>query len=148
MQTLKLAPERSARPALPSGLRRPWQRGTVMAAWLVGMGLVAAGLSGCGGASTEDPPSVTLATSPTSAVAGATVTLIAVASDDQGVSEVRFYRVDSGTSVLLGTLNTTPYQMITTIPTTASGSVTYFARAVDTDNNTTDSAAAVVTITQ
>lgn len=103
-------------------------------------------LNGCS-SNTDEGPSVTLATTPTSAVAGATVTLIAVASDDQGVSEVRFFRVDSGGSTLLGTLNTSPYQLQATLPANATGSVAYFARAVDTDGNTTDSNQAAVTIT-
>ena len=104
-------------------------------------------LNGCGSSDTNEGPSVTLATTPTSAVPGAVVTLIAVASDDEGVSEVRFFRVDSGSNTLLGTLNTSPYQLQATLPANATGSVTYFARAVDTDGNTTDSNQAAVTIT-
>lgn len=103
-------------------------------------------ISGCGGGSTEGP-TVTLATSPTSAPAGATVTLIAVASSDIGISEVRFYRVDSSSNTLLGTLNTSPYQFTTNLPSSATDSVTYFARAEDDDGNTTDSDDASITIT-
>jgi hypothetical protein len=105
-------------------------------------------LNGCSSTDDSDSgPSVTLATTPTSATAGAVVTLIAVASDDVGVSEVRFFRVDSGANTLLGTLNTSPYQLQATLPANATGSVAYFARAVDTDGNTTDSNQAAVTIT-
>ena len=109
--------------------------------------LLSLALAGCGGGTTSDGPTVTLAVTPTSAVAGATITLIAVASSDAGMSAVRFYRVDASANTLLGTLNTSPYQFTTTVPSTASGSVSYFARAVDADANTTDSDNATVTIT-
>lgn len=109
--------------------------------------LLSLALAGCGGGTTSDGPTVTLAVTPTSAAAGATITLIAVASSDAGMSAVRFYRVDASANTLLGTLNTSPYQFTTTVPSTASGSVSYFARAVDTDANTTDSDNATVTIT-
>lgn len=108
--------------------------------------LLSLALAGCGGGS-DDGPTVTLAVTPTSAAAGATVTLIAVASSDVGMSAVRFYRVDASANTLLGTLNASPYQFTTTVPTTASGSVSYFARAVDADANTTDSDTATVTVT-
>ncbi len=105
-------------------------------------------LNGCSSSEdSEGAPSVTLAATPTSAAAGAVVLLIAVASDDQGVSEVRFYRVDSGANPLLGTRNTSPSQLQATLPAHATGSVAYFARAVDADDNTTDSNQAAVTIT-
>ncbi|MBT9552387.1 MAG: hypothetical protein IV088_16170 [Hydrogenophaga sp.] len=104
-------------------------------------------ISGCGGGSSTDGPTVTLATTPTSAPAGATVTLIAVASSDIGISEVKFYRVGSSSNTLLGTLYDSPYQFTTTLPSSATDSVTYFARAEDDDGNTTDSEDASVTIT-
>ncbi len=133
----------TARPATD----RPRMQRLRAAPWLAAaaLGLL---LNGC--STSEDSgsgPSVTLATTPTSAAAGAVVTLIAVASDDVGVSEVRCYRVDSGANTLLGTLNTSPYQLQATLPANATGSVAYFARAVDTDDNTTDSNQAAVTIT-
>lgn len=133
----------TARPAIV----RPRMQRLRAAPWLAAaaLGLL---LNGCSTSDDSDSgPSVTLATTPTSAAAGAVVTLIAVASDDVGVSEVRFFRVDSGTNTLLGTLNTSPYQLQATLPANATGSVSYFARAVDTDSNTTDSNQATVTIT-
>ncbi|MEY2893750.1 MAG: hypothetical protein RJA98_3658 [Pseudomonadota bacterium] len=105
-------------------------------------------LAACGGGLASDPPSVTLATLPTSAVVGASVTLVAVASDNEGVAGVQFYRVDASGNTLLGTLNTAPYQLATTLPTTTATAVAYFATAVDTDGNTTDSAQALVTVTR
>lgn len=113
--------------------------------------VVLAGLLQAGCSTSEDDdskPTVTLAATPTSGAAGATVTLIAVAQDDDnGVSEVKFFRVDSGTNTLLGTLNVTPFQLTTTLPTNVTGSISYFARAVDGAGNTADSAVATVTIT-
>lgn len=129
----------------PTG--RPRMQRLRAAPWLAAaaLGLL---LNGCSSSEdSENAPSVTLAATPTSAAAGAIVLLIAVASDDQGVSEVRFYRVDSGSNTLLGTLNTSPYQLQATLPANATGSVAYFARAVDADDNTTDSNQAAVTIT-
>lgn len=130
-------------PSIPPARRRPLlQRGALASGLLLSLAL-----AGCGGGSSDDGPTVTLAVTPTSAAAGATVTLIAVASSDVGMSAVRFYRVDASANTLLGTLNGSPYQFTTTVPTTASGSVSYFARAVDVDANTTDSDTATVTVT-
>ena len=104
-------------------------------------------LAGCGGGTSDDAPTVVLATTDSSASAGETITLIAVPSSDLGISAVRFYRVDSGASTLLGTVNATPYQFTTTIPSTATDSVSYFARAVDADGNTGDSDDVEIAIT-
>ncbi len=123
-------PIRSLAPAAP---RVHWLRRGLAAS------LLSLALTGCGGGTSEDEPSVTLATTATSASAGESVTLIAVASSDLGISAVRFYRVDSGATTLLGTLNATPYQFTTTVPSTATDSVSYFARAVDIEGNTGDS---------
>lgn len=108
--------------------------------------IVAGGLAACGGSDDEEP-TVTLASTVTSAAAGASITLIAVPSSDSGISGVRFYRVDSTTSTLLATVNTSPYQITTAIPSDASGTVSYFARAVDTNNLTGDSNSVSITIT-
>lgn len=101
--------------------------------------LLSLALAGCGGGTSDDAPTVVLASTDSSASAGETITLIAVPSSDLGISAVRFYRVDSGASTLLGTVNASPYQFTTTIPSTATDSVSYFARAVDADGNTGDS---------
>ena len=109
--------------------------------------LLSLALTGCGGGTTDDAPTITLATTATSASAGESVTLIAVASSDLGIAAVRFYRVDSSTTTLLGTLNATPYQFTTTVPSTATDSISYFARAVDADGNTGDSDDVEIAIT-
>jgi hypothetical protein len=125
-------------------------------------GLALAVLAGCGGGiylewehgwiGWEDDwdrhaPDVSLVVSPTSAPAGATVTLSAAASDDQGIDEVIFFRRSGSSNVLLGSVGRSPYTWTTTLPLDASGSVGYFARAVDVVNRRTDSATVSVTIT-
>ena len=92
-------------------------------------------------------PDVSLVVSPTSAPAGATVTLSAAASDDQGIDEVIFYRRSGSGSVLLGSVGRSPYTWSTVLPADASGSVGYFARAVDVVGRRTDSATVSVTLT-
>jgi hypothetical protein len=47
----------------------------------------------------------------------------------------------------LGSVGRSPYTWTTTLPLDASGSVGYFARAVDVVNRRTDSATVSVTIT-
>ena len=136
-------------------LKRPRRR-----AWLAGLALVA--LGGCGGGiylewehgwiGWEDDwdrsaPDVSLVVSPASAPVGATVTLSAAASDDQGIDEVIFYRRSGSGSVLLGSVGRSPYTWSTVLPADASGSVGYFARAVDVVGRRTDSATVSVTLT-
>lgn len=113
--------------------------------------LVVVALAGCGGSVSlgfgfgdDDRPSVSLAVSPTSASPGDTLRLVAAASDDYGVDFVEFYRVDGSGSTLLGFDGLPPYQLDTTVPASAAGSVQYFARAVDGGGQRGDSA--VVTV--
>jgi Bacterial Ig domain len=105
-------------------------------------------LAACGGTDNE-APTVTLAAAPTGGVVGATITLVAAAEDneDGGIAEVRFYRIDASTEALLATVTSSPYLFQTTIPVGATGSVTYLARAVDTDDETADSNTVSVTVT-
>jgi Bacterial Ig domain len=120
-----------------------------LARWRIASALLlpALVLAGCGGSEGEDPE-ITLAVAPTSAAAGATITLLALATDEDGsVEEVEMYRLTSSGNVLLGTLNSQPYQMQVDLPDDASGTVSFFARAIDDDDNTTDSATVTVTVT-
>ena len=103
-------------------------------------------LAACGGSANE-PPKVTLAAAPSGGVVGEVITLVAAAEDDDGVKEVRFYRIDVGTEALLATVTTSPYLFQTTIPVGAVGTVTYLARAVDGDDETSDSNTVSVTVT-
>lgn len=113
--------------------------------------LAVVALAGCGGSvslgfgfSDDDRPTASLAVSPTSAAPGDTLRLSAAASDDFGVDFVEFYRVDGSSSTLLGFDGLPPYQLDTTVPANAAGSVQYFARAVDGGGQRGDSA--VVTV--
>ena len=95
----------------------------------------------------DRPPSVSLAASPNSARAGATVTLVAAASDDRGIDSVAFYRLDaSGNAVLLGSDGVAPYTWETTLPSNGQSSVSYLARATDSRGQRTDSAAVSVAV--
>lgn len=114
----------------------------------------AVAVAGCGGSISlgfghynDNPPSVSLVVSPTSAARGDTLRLLAAASDDYGVVAVEFYRVDPGGTTLLGSDAAPPYQLDTTVPAGASANVQYVARAVDDVGQRTDSAAVVVVVT-
>jgi Bacterial Ig domain len=131
------APSISQRAAAPTERRR---------FLLSALGLTAAGVvTGCGGSS--DAPTIELAAIPTSGAIGDTITLSANADDDEGIKEVRFYRVTSTSEELLATFTAGPYLLQTTIPTGSSESVSYMARAVDNDDQETDSATVVITVT-
>jgi uncharacterized lipoprotein YajG len=102
-------------------------------------------LSACGGA--NESPEVTLAVVPTSASTGASVTLVAVAIDDRDeIKEVQFYRNDATGATLLATIRAVPYQFQTSVPGDAVGEVSFFARAVDSDDQQGDSNLAVVAV--
>lgn len=107
---------------------------------------VAAVTAACGGGD-SDPPTITLSAIPTSGVVGVTITLSADADDDDGVKEVRFYRVTSNAEELLATFTASPYLFQTTIPSGASGTVSYRATAIDTDDQETDSNEVAITVT-
>lgn len=119
---------------------------------LVLLALAAAGLTGCYGSLSfgigpdDDPPSVSLAAAPTTAAPGELIGLVAAANDDYAVSEVQFFRVDVGGNTLLGRDSSAPYAIETALPAGASGSVRYFARAVDDAGQDSDSQDVVVTV--
>jgi hypothetical protein len=94
----------------------------------------------------DDPPSVSLAATASSAAPGERVGLVAAASDDYRVDEVGFYRVDAAGDTLLARDSSEPYSIETTIPTGASGSVRFFARAIDDAGQRRDSAPVTVTL--
>ncbi|BDI04268.1 Ig-like domain-containing protein [Sphaerotilus microaerophilus] len=94
----------------------------------------------------DDPPSVSLAVSPSSAPPGSTLTLAAAASDDDYVERVDFYRMSGGGAAYLGSDHGSPYALTTVLPETTASSVSYFARAVDSWGQTTDSEWVSVTV--
>ncbi len=118
--------------------------------------VLAAGLiAGCGGGLVigigpdDDPPSVSLAASATSAAAGGSVSLHAQASDDDYVLEVVFYRLDAaGGTTRLCTDAVASYDCSGPIPASAprGSTVGFFARAYDSIGQPRDSAVVSVTV--
>ena len=97
----------------------------------------------------DDPPSVSASVTPTSAQRGQALRLSAVAGDDDFVYEVNFYRIDSdGRSTWLCSDRARDYDCNTQVPATAlvGSQVNYFARAVDSVGQTTDSSVVTVTV--
>jgi hypothetical protein len=143
LPTARTGPGHSGRPhAVHTGAR-------ALAGWLLGTTLL--GLSGCyvGVGTTwtdDDPPDVSLAVSPSSAPPGSTLTLAAAASDDDDVERVDFYRMSGGGATYLGSDHSAPYALTTVLPDTTASSVSYFARAVDSWGQTTDSEWVGVTV--
>jgi hypothetical protein len=127
-------------------------------------GVAALGLAGCGGLSVgldlgyaevyydagpyssdpygyyNQPPTVAMSVSRSSARVGEVIRLSAAANDDYGVSYVEFFVVDSlQNAYSLGRLGRPPYVVDTTVPQAPQGLVYYFARAVDGDGQYRDS---------
>lgn len=137
MNKVQLIPKRAA-------AATPQRRRFLLSA----VGVAASGaLLGCGGGDSDDPPTIELAAIPTSGVIGATITLSADAEDDNGLKEVRFFRVTANAEELLATFTRGPFLLQTTIPAGASGSVTYRATAIDDDDQETDSNTVSITVT-
>jgi hypothetical protein len=94
--------------------------------------LAACGVSiGLGFGPDDDPPNVSLAAAPQSGAPGERIGLVAAANDDYTVVEVEFYRIDIGGDTLLGRDTSAPYALETVLPSGATGTVRYFARAID-----------------
>ena len=85
-------------------------------------------------------PSVSLAVSPAAAAPGETVTLAAAASDFDGIDQVTIVTTP------LATLARSPYSLETAIPLDASGTVSYFARAIDNSGDRADSNVVTVSV--
>lgn len=132
-------------------MNAPWPRrcaGGLLAATL---------LAGCGGGSVgigigfgpdDDPPTVALAVSPLQAFPGQTVTLLADARDDFRVAYVAFYLLQpDGSALRLDPLvGGPPYSLSVALPDSPTGTVQFFARAVDDVGQFSDSSVAVVTV--
>lgn len=112
-------------------------------------------LHGCGGGLflafgdgfDDSPPSVNLTTAATAVQAGQTVRFVAAASDEDGISHVSFYRLDSQGSVLLGSDGDAPYEWTAVAPTDGRASLQVFARATDDFGSVAESATVSVAIT-
>lgn len=107
---------------------------------------VAIGLSACGGS--DDDLSVSLSSEPSSGAPGTIIVLTAdVDSDGEDAEEVRFYRGNSSSNVLLGTLNSSPYELQTTVPSDSTEDVLYFARVVSESDDQFDSSVITFNVT-
>jgi hypothetical protein len=95
----------------------------------------------------DDPPTVSLAATATSAVPGERIGLVAAASDDYRIDDVSFYRVESnGSNTLLARDSSDPYSIETVMPSGATGTVSFFARARDDAGQERDSALVSVAV--
>ena len=97
----------------------------------------------------DDPPSVSLTSTPGSAAAGQAVRLSADARDDGWIDEVAFYRLEpDGRSTYLGRDTSAAYELNALVPATAlrGSTVFFFARAYDDVGQSTDSVAVGVSV--
>ncbi len=112
-------------------------------------------LAGCGGGlyigwgdyDDDGAPSVSITTAQTSVVAGGTLRVVAAASDDSGIDEVAFYRVDGATDTRLGSDGSAPYEWNVPVPADGRTTVSVFARARDGAGNTATSSLLTVPVT-
>jgi len=93
------------------------------------------------------PPSVSLVASPSTVQAGQTVLLAAAASDENGIDEVTFYRLDGSSAVLLGGDSHSPYEWSLSAPTDGRSTLRVFARATDNTGHWADSSVLTLTVT-
>jgi len=127
------------------------RRAATLAVALAALGLtscgggISFGIGCCGGF--DEPPSVSLAANVTAAHPGDAIRLVAAASDDFGVDFVAFFRLENdGSATRLGSDGVAPFQWDAVMPSTAAGSVQFFARAVDGAGQASDSALVSVTL--
>lgn len=133
----------SSNPGAPTIARRAFGR-TLAALALTGLGGCYVGVGYTW--TNDDPPSVDLSASPTSAAPGTTIELTVTASDDDRVERVEFFRMSGSGATYLGSDRNSPYAFSTTLPDTSASTVSYFARAVDSVGQTTDSEWVRVTV--
>jgi hypothetical protein len=93
------------------------------------------------------PPVVSLAASVASVQAGQSARFVAAASDENGIDEVAFYRVDATQSVLISRDNTVPYEALVQAPADGRTTLSVFARATDDFGNQADSSVVTITVT-
>lgn len=112
-------------------------------------------LAGCGGGlylgwgdyDDDGAPSVSIATAQSSVPAGGVLRVVAAASDDSGIDEVAFYRLDGGAAVRLGSDGSAPYEWNVVAPADGRSTLSVFARARDGAGNTADSSVLSVSVT-
>ena len=112
-------------------------------------------LQGCGGGVfvgvgsrfDDSPPSVTIISAASSVAAGQPVRVVAAAADENGIAHVSLYRLDTSGPVLLGKDSAEPYEWNAIAPTDGRATLTVFARALDNEGNSADSAPITLTVT-
>lgn len=88
----------------------------------------------------EWPPDVAIAASPDPVAAGATVRVVAAATDpESGVESVVLYRLDGNTAVFIGEDRGAPYEWLIVAPDDGRTTLQLFARATDREGNRADS---------
>jgi hypothetical protein len=112
-------------------------------------------LAGCGGGlyigwgdyGDDGAPSVSITTAQTSVPAGGTLRVVAAASDESGIDEVAFYRVDGATDTRLGSDGSAPYEWNVPVPADGRTTVSVFAQARDGAGNTANSGLLTISVT-
>ena len=104
------------------------------------------GYDGGSGNHADARPTVSLASSTDTVTQPGTITLIAAATDDHGIVDVRFYSLDGNIQNLLGTVTSPPYRLPVALARANNGPVYFFARARDTADQTADSPAITVMV--
>ncbi len=136
--------ERSAPERVPRnvGCGLPARRVRRPAGLLAGL-LTVLSLAGCGGGVSigigigigdgfdDGPPSVSIAAASARVAPGASVALVAAASDGNGIDEVAFYRLDGNAAVRLGSDGSRPYEWTVVAPDDGRSTLRVFARATD-----------------
>jgi len=100
-----------------------------------------------GGGGDFGAPSISLAAAQSSVQAGATLQLVAAASDENGIDSVAFYRLDSSGALRLGSDGSEPYQWALVVPNDGRSTLQVFARATDGVGNQADSSVVTVVVT-
>ncbi len=120
-----------------------WLRPGLLALLATLLGACGGGVSigfGSGYRFDDRAPSVTIAASSPTVLAGQSVVLVAAASDDDGIDVVSFFRFDAGGVQPLGTLARPPYELAVSVPDDGRSTLRVFARAIDFSGNRSDSA--------
>lgn len=117
--------------------------------------LVPLALAACGGGVyfeigdgfDEWPPDVAIAASPDPVAAGATLKVVAAATDPEtGVESVVLYRLDGNAAVFIGEDRASPYEWLVVAPDDGRTTLQLFARATDREGNRADSEVVAVRV--
>src|SRR5687767_4606108 len=93
------------------------------------------------------PPVVNLAAAVVSVQAGQSARFVAAASDENGIDEVAFFRIDGNGSVEVARDTTVPYEAMVLAPADGRTALSVFARATDDFGNQADSQVVTIVVT-